>query len=210
MRQRRHDTGLNDPSTGKTASREPSSVGKRTLTEEVYGRGPAAPVQQPQAGPGRQSSSTSDPDGRVARVDGARVAVIEAGRSARRTRTPNARLHAVAGVLITARRAIRDGGVSHADGGVASVHGARIAVVGSGSRTGLALAPVVARRNAITEVTGVAQGAFRAIDVQNAGHRIARVARARIAIVDDRGNTRDAGAGGIAALSAIAGIAVRA
>jgi len=113
-----------------------------------------------------------DPDGRVARVDGARVAVIEAGRSARRTRTPNARLHAVAGVLITARRAIRDGGVSHADGGVASVHGARIAVVGSGSRTGLALALVVARRNAITEVTVVAQGAFRAIDVENAGDRI--------------------------------------
>src|SRR6185503_16518524 len=108
-------------------------------------------------------------------VAGVRVAAHE--RRARRADSRLTGLRAVAEVAVEARRAVRGGRILAAEGRIAGVHGAGIAVDAVGRRTGIAHSA----RTGLGPVAHVAVRAGRAV-----GERRSWVAGARIAGVTRR------------------------
>src|SRR5207245_1661711 len=119
-----------------------------------------------------------------------------------------ARLEAVAGVAVAARRAVRERAVLAAPGRVAAVGGARVQVVAVEGRAGGATARL-ARLQAVAEVPIAARRPVRDRGGLAAGDGIAVVRGARIQVVAVRRRARET-ASALARLGTVAGVAVAA
>src|SRR5262249_16959162 len=139
---------------------------------------------------------------RIARIGGARVAVVAVARRAGLTHPGRAHLVAVAHGVVGAGRPVRDGRVLAARDRIAAVHGARVAVVTVGRRAGHARARG-ARLGAVAHGRVVAGRTVCDRRVLAAVDRITGVGRTRIPVVAHQRCARRAGARG-AGLAAVA------
>src|SRR5439155_257701 len=119
---------------------------------------------------------------RVARVRGARVAVVAVEGGARGADPRQARLRAVAHVPVAARRAVRHRRVLTAGHRVARVGGARVGALAVERRPGGAGARL-AGLSPVAHVPVAARRAVREREVATARDRVAAVRRARVAVV---------------------------